>query len=148
MIYPVEGIFMKRVMNEFKTFFESYEVTNALMDIKNIKVHIFEAKSKPLLNIRMVEVQINPHIIGNKRVEKNTFADIKIEGNKVTMMFKVVDVNSELKNTVSKAAKNDHAIKFVGNHLTVIATNPVVDEISKLFMAIEPYCRKYKSGSL
>lgn len=137
-----------KLKEEVKDFFISYEVANTIFDKKNIKVEIFEAKSRNVLQVRLMEVGRSSNF--SRSLTNNMFCDVKVEGIKITMMFKCAypKMQKKFNELVNKLKKSDYKINFFGNQVNISIIDPRLDEISNLFVELEPYCRKFKQEEL
>lgn len=133
------------LIKEVKEFFESYKVMNTIFDKEGIKVEIFESIKKSLLQVKIIE---NP-VSGPMRVrsQKNMFCDIKVENNIIKMNFKYKEtkLKQDFIDTVNSIKRNDYVIKVIGNMVTITVIDPRVEEISKIFMLLEPHCKKFET---
>lgn len=137
---------MNRLIREVKAFFESYEIMNSMFDRKGIRVEIFEANSKNVLQVKIIE---NPTKGPLKlRALRNMFCDIKVEGNIVKMNFKYREskFSKEFIEAVKSIRKNDYVIKTLGNQVMITIIDPRPSEISAIFIKLEPFCRKFDDG--
>jgi hypothetical protein len=135
---------MGRILKEIKGLFESYEVMNEMVDKKGIRVEIFEAANKNLLQVRVIERQT----YGSKRAadQRNMFCDVKVEGTLVKMVFKFEKVTNEIMKLIKSLVKHDYIIKNIGNQVSITVIEPRLDEVQKLFTALEPHCRRFKDN--
>jgi hypothetical protein len=132
------------MLKEIKTFFESYEVMNEIVDKQGIRVEIFEATSKNILQVKVIERPIS----GSKRDrdQRNMFCDVKVEGTCVKMIFKFEKVTNDIMKLIKSLVKHDYIVKSIGNQVSISVIEPRLDEIQKLFTSLEPYCRRFKEN--
>lgn len=128
------------LIKEMREFFESYELVNELTEVSNIKVEIFEAVSKNILQVKVIE---SKKLI--RRIDKNMFCDVKVEKNTIKMNFKYKEMkfSKEFLDVVKSIKKNDYTLKAIGNQLTIVIIEPRLDEVSKIFTLLEPYCKRF-----
>jgi len=132
-----------RLIQEVKEFFEGYEVMNSMFDKKGIRVEIFEATSRSILQVKIIEQPLKGS--SKQRSERNMFCDVKVEKNMVKMQFKYKEtkLDKEFTDAVKAIKKSDYVVKTLGNQLSLTIIDPRAEEVSKVFAALEPYCRKY-----
>lgn len=132
-----------RLIKEVREFFEGYEVLNTMFDKKEIRVEIFEAVSKKILQVRIIEINDNRN--PKFKPYSNMFCDIKVESNMVKMKFKYREskIDEEFLSVVRSVKKSDYVIKILGNQLSVQIIEPRIEEISNIFTKFEKYCRKF-----
>ncbi|MNM09778.1 hypothetical protein D3C76_03300 [compost metagenome] len=132
-----------KISDQIKGFFESYEVINELSDKKGIRVEIFESSNRDLIQVKLIEKALT-NINGVGKGSTNLFFDVKVEGSIVKMFFKFSKIaDNDLKKVIKAVIKSEYSIKLIGNQLTISAIDPRVSEVKKIFMELEPYCRRF-----
>lgn len=134
-----------KLIQEAKEFFESYELANVMFDEKSIIVSIFEATSRSVLQVKITEKTGKNFI--SRSVETNMFCDIKIDRSIVKMNFKYKEtkISKEFVDVINSLKKNDYVIKYIGNIAYITIIDPRVEEIVKIFMELEPHCKRYSN---
>src|SRR6185312_12237662 len=133
-----------KLIEEVKDFFNSYEIMNIMFDKKGIRLDIFEASNKRILQVKIIESPLRG--TAKQRSQRNMFCDIKIERNLIKMTFKYKEMKLEevFIDAVKSIKKNDYEIKSVENQLSISIIEPRIEEIAKIFTLLEPYCRRFK----
>lgn len=132
-----------RLIREVREFFESYELMNVMFDQKGVDVNIFEATSRNVLQIKIIESPLKG--TARQKAQRNMFYDAKVEKNMIKMTFKYkgTKMSDEFIDKIKSIKKNDYTIKIVGNQISLTIIDPRITEISKIFAALEPYCKRF-----
>lgn len=132
-----------KLISDTRDFFESYELINMMFDQKGVNVDIFEALSRDVLQVKIIESPLKG--TGRQRAQRNMFYDAKVEKNMIKMTFKYKEskLSDEFMSKVKSVKKNDYTIKIVGNQLSITIIEPRITEISKIFTVLEPYCKRF-----
>lgn len=132
---------MGKTLNDIKSMFESYEVMNEIVDKKGIRVEIFEGTSKNILQVKVIERCLTGS--ARDRDQRNMFCDVKVDGTCVKMVYRFEKVTPEILKLIKSLVKNDWIVKNLGNQISISVIEPRLDEVQKLFTALEPYCRRF-----
>lgn len=117
-------------------FFESYETIYKLHQGNQncfIKVYISKTKSS-IVSIKVIEK------IKNK--SDNLFCDLKMDGNKTTMIFKLNKEKPVDHDTLKSLSKNNISIIPLSLTVKVVLMNPTVSDIRRIFVFLEKHCRR------
>lgn len=117
---------------------------NELLDDNGVKVNIFEAKSKSILQVKVFE-----KVIVKKRRSldrENLFCDIKVNGGLVRFEFKIDSVSREMKIDFKNFEKKGYNVKNLGKRIIIFVVEPNYEELSNVFTVMEGYCRKNKKS--
>ncbi|MNB84506.1 hypothetical protein D3C81_544300 [compost metagenome] len=130
----------KRVVEDIKSFFESYEFAHKLTTSQrdrflSVMIHTTQ---KDVVTIRVIEK------IRDKN--DNLICDARVEGNRITMQFKLVGQAKALEHRIREVVKPFYKVSFLGTTLRIVIANPSIRDVQETFMKLEKYCRRREDG--
>lgn len=126
----------KRTIQDIKDFFESYEIAHKLMAgvghrFLSVKM---TTSTKGVVLIRVIEKM--------ERSNDNLVCDARIEGNKLSMLFKLNCQAKMITNNIKEIVRPYYKVTFLGSQLKMDIANPTLRDAQETFVAMMPYCRR------
>lgn len=124
------------MIQDIKDFFESYELAHKLTTTsKNRFLYVKIATSqKGVVMIRVIEK------IAHRN--DNLICDAKIDGNKISLLFRLTCSAKSISNVVKQIIKPYYKVSFLGTQLKMDIYNPIVKDVQEVFTTLEKYCRR------
>ncbi|MNV24164.1 hypothetical protein D3C71_1152170 [compost metagenome] len=126
----------KRVVQDIKEFFESYEIAHKLTNTRQDRfLSVFTTTTrKGVILIRVIEKVRDQN--------DNLICDAKIEDNKINMQFRLVGQAKALEHRIREIVKPFYKVTYLGNNLKILIANPELKDVQETFIGLEKYCRR------
>jgi hypothetical protein len=121
---------MSKLNDEIISFFETFKVSYTLMGRKDISVLI----NKSIKNIVLIRF-----ILSSKKSNDILAIEIRIDGNKVNMIFNIQNKLDSLSNDIDKLKKK-HKVTVLGSKIKVETFSIHIKDIQNVFLILEKYC--------